>query len=379
MNCTEHQNYIDYDAHQDILTEHRELKQRLNRLLLDARKNENTFRRFQGVELQLLGCRSLPELIQMLIHHGHATMGWDYFSVYLHDVDYEISQSLNQMGVQPDDRQVLILTNEINRLSELFAGSSLPSLGPYDETIHDSLFPNKDKALVSVAILPLARGDRLMGYLNLGSTDKNRFQQGAATDFLEHLAAVIAVCLETSIIQERLKHAGLTDGLTGVNNRRYFDQRLIEEVARSLRTRQKLSCLFIDIDYFKKINDTYGHTFGDLVLQGVAKLIRGQLRGADVVARYGGEEFAVLLAQSGRDLALEIAERIRRSVEGGRFDSVDGKCADVSVSIGIGTSGLTDVVGNPIELGERLVNMADDALYRAKREGRNRVVGATSR
>jgi len=378
MNCTEQHNYTEHEAHQDIHAEHNELKRRLNRLLLDARKNESTFRRFQGVELQLLGCRSLPELIQMLIHHGYATMGWDEFTVYLLDVNYEISQMLNQMGITPDDRRALILANEINRLTELLGDPIVPKLGPYEETIHAELFPNNANTLASTAILPLARGDRLMGFLNLGSTDKNRFQQGTATDFLEHLAAVVAVCLETSIVQERLKHAGLTDGLTGVNNRRYFDQRLVEEVARSLRTRQKLSCLFIDIDYFKNINDTYGHPFGDIVLQKVAKLIRGQLRSSDVVARYGGEEFAVLLAQAGRDLSLEIAQRIRRSVEDARFDLAEGKCARVSISIGIGTSELTDDMGNPIELGERLVNLADNALYRAKHEGRNRVVTATS-
>ena len=377
MNCTEQKNPTDHQAHQDLLSEHKELKRRLNRLLLDARKNENTFRRFQSVELQLLGCRSLPELMQMLVHHGHATMGWDEFTVYLLDENYEISQMLSQMGIAPDDRRVLILANEINHLIEHLGDSTTPKLGLYEEAIHGELFPDAT-TLASVAILPLARGDRLMGFLNLGSMERNRFQQGAATDFLEHLAAVIAVCLETSIIQERLKHAGLTDGLTRVNNRRYFDQRLIEEVARSLRTRQKLSCLFIDIDYFKKINDTYGHPCGDLVLQKVAQLIRGQLRSADVVARYGGEEFAVLLAQAGRDLALEIAQRIRRCVENARVDFPDGKVVNVTVSIGIGTSELSDDIGNPIELGERLVNLADDALYRAKHEGRNRVVSATS-
>ncbi len=378
MNFTEHHNYADHEAHHGLLAEHNELKRRLNRLLLDARKNESTFRRFQGVELQLLGCRSLPELIQMLNHHGHETMGWDEFTVYLLDVNFEITHLLNQMGITPDDRKVLILTNEIDHLTELLGDSNAPRLGFYDEAIHGELLPNKTKPLSSTAILPLARGDRLMGFLNLGSTDKERFQQGTATDFLEHLAAVIAVCLETSIIQERLKPAGLTDGLTGVNNRRYFDQRLIEEVARSLRTRQKLSCLFIDIDHFKKVNDTYGHPFGDLVLQKVAKLIRGQLRSTDVVARYGGEEFAVLLAQAGRDLALEIAQRIRRSVEDARFDLAERGSVSVSVSIGVGTSELPDLMGNPLELGERLVNLSDDALYRAKHEGRNRVVSATS-
>ena len=378
MNFTEHHKYADHEAHHGLLAEHNELKRRLSRLLLDARKNENTFRRFQGVELQLLGCRSLPELIQMLNHHGHETMGWDEFTVYLLDVNFEIRHLLNQMGITPDDRKVLILANEIDHMTELVGDSNAPRLGFYDEAIHGELLPNNTKPLSSTAILPLARGDRLMGFLNLGSTDKERFQQGTATDFLEHLAAVIAVCLETSIIQERLKHAGLTDGLTGVNNRRYFDQRLIEEVARSLRTRQKLSCLFIDIDHFKKVNDTYGHPFGDLVLQKVAKLIRGQLRSTDVVARYGGEEFAVLLAQAGRDLALEIAQRIRRSVEDARFDLAERGSVSVSVSIGVGTSELPDLIGNPLELGERLVNLSDDALYRAKHEGRNRVVSATS-
>ena len=359
---------------QDVLNENRGLKRKLNTLLSDARKNENTLRRFQSLELRLLGCHSLSELMQMLVHHSHKTFGWDRVTMMLHDRDYEIRRLLEQMGGYADNRRELILVDKVDSLVRLYGTPRRPRLGAYNSSTHGHMFPGAEKPLASVAILPLERGGRLLGSLNLGSADGTRFQKGTATDFLEHLSAVIAVCVETTLIQERLKHAGLTDALTGVSNRRYFDQRLIEEVARSLRSNQKLSCLFIDVDHFKQINDTYGHPVGDLALQDVAKLIRGQLRSTDVVARYGGEEFAVLLAQANNDLAVDIAERIRDSVDSWDFRVLASQRANVTVSIGVATLEFTSPEDDPRELGQELVNVADNALYRAKREGRNRVI-----
>jgi two-component system, cell cycle response regulator len=119
-----------------------------------------------------------------------------------------------------------------------------------------------------------------------------------ATNFIEWLAAVASVCLENVANNERLKHIGLTDALTGVHNRRYFDQRLREEVDRALRKGQPLSCLLVDVDHFKHVNDKHGHLIGDAVLREVAEQIKDQLRLSDAMARYGGEEFAVLLVQT---------------------------------------------------------------------------------
>lgn len=356
-----------------LVVENRYLSQRLKTLVQEARKNESTLRRFQSLELRLLGCHSLYELLEMLLHHGCETFGWDSASLVLKDPDYEIGRLVDQSPAPADQYDHLRLVDSLDAPGTDFGTELSPRLGVFDPHRHRRLFPEQDLPLGSVASLPLVRGGQLIGGLNLGSIDGKRFQPDAATDFMEHLAAVMAVCIETSIAQERLKYAGLTDALTGVNNRRYFDQRLVEETARSLRSRQRLSCIFIDIDHFKHVNDTYGHPIGDKVLQGVAQRIREQIRSADVVARFGGEEFALLLVQTGQELAADVAERIRGVVAAGPIHPDANHVVPVTISLGVGTLHPEQHDADVHVLGMRLVEAADQALYRAKQGGRNRV------
>ncbi len=143
----------------------------------------------------------------------------------------------------------------------------------------------------------MRRGE-LLGALNLGSVEPTRFTVEMATDFLDRLRQILAVCLENTINFELLRRTSLIDTLTGVNNRRFFEQRLGEEIDRAGRSGEPLACLFLDIDHFKRVNDTYGHQTSDLVLAEVASQIRSQLRNNDVLARYGGEEFVALLSST---------------------------------------------------------------------------------
>jgi diguanylate cyclase (GGDEF)-like protein len=228
--------------------------------------------------------------------------------------------------------------------------------------------------VASVALLPIRRHGRLFGSYNLGSSSPARFPRNAASDFLHHLAAVIAACLEIGVTRDRLRHLGLADALTGVNNRRFFDQRLPEEIARACRGGFPLSCLFIDVDYFKNFNDRYGHQAGDHALRGVAELVRSLLRRSDILARYGGEEFAALLPETGQDAAAVISERVRSRIESARFAVAGGLNAAVTVSIGVATLDRDMSDPESAGLGVRLVQAADRGVYRAKTGGRNRVV-----
>jgi diguanylate cyclase (GGDEF)-like protein len=221
-----------------------------------------------------------------------------------------------------------------------------------------------------------------VGSLNLGSLRPDRFTPGMATNFIEWLAAVASVCLENVANNERLKHIGLTDALTGVHNRRYFEQRLREEVDRALRKGSPLSCLLVDLDHFKRVNDRHGHLIGDVVLREVSEQIKDQLRLSDAMARYGGEEFAVLLVQTNAITARAIAERIRERIAGQVFKLPDGTELSVTISIGVATL-MEELRGADVDARARdLVGRADSALYSAKRSGRNRVMaayGATTR
>ena len=168
-----------------------------------------------------------------------------------------------------------------------------------------------------------------------------------------------------------LEHESLTDPLTGTYNRRYLERRLKEEVLRARTLNLPLSVLLIDIDNFKTINDTHGHQVGDRVLSCVGERIGKTVRAADIVARYGGDEILVITPDTGLPSATQLAERLRRVV--GESLAFPGGCVaakSVSCAVSIGVATLDTVDGDMLTL----LSDVDNALYRAKRDGRNRVV-----
>jgi len=175
--------------------------------------------------------------------------------------------------------------------------------------------------------------------------------------------------------QSKLEEQSITDGLTGLKNRRLFDERLTEEFGRAQRYADPVSLIMIDLDHFKQVNDRYGHQMGDLVLREAAATIRASIRDPDICARYGGEEFAVILPKTHVAGAMAVAERIWRELgkriyhqtitEGGR-----GVPADVRITASIG---LAFFPAPEITSAELLVKFTDEALYQAKRSGRNTI------
>ena len=164
--------------------------------------------------------------------------------------------------------------------------------------------------------------------------------------------------------------------LTGWHNRRYLQVRLGEELARARRHKLPLSCLFIDIDHFKAVNDNFGHHAGDLVLAECAHRIDAQVRSSDVAARYGGEEFVILLPDTTQQDAERLAGRILAAVSGSPVAIPDAPPINVTVSIGVASIRPATVEGESKTIGERLLKMADLAMYSAKSSGRNCVRSA---
>jgi diguanylate cyclase (GGDEF)-like protein/PAS domain S-box-containing protein len=164
-----------------------------------------------------------------------------------------------------------------------------------------------------------------------------------------------------------LEQLAATDTLTGLATRRRLHEMADNELARARRTGGPLSLVMVDIDHFKSINDRFGHETGDRVLAGVAELLRNELRSIDLAARWGGEEFCLLLPDTNPQAALEVAERLRAAVELMPADAPDGSAIAVTASFGVATSGYREA-----DL-HQLVDAADQAMYRAKHEGRNRV------
>jgi diguanylate cyclase (GGDEF)-like protein len=299
----------------------------------------------------------------------------DAVRLVLADPEHQITGLLDDLGIKARQYPELRLLSDIEVVCGRLSRQHAPWLGPWQQQLHGRLLPQR--GLRSLAYLPLSRGE-IQGGLVLGSRDVRRFTADHATDFLNRFAVVAALCLENGINRERLRLSGLTDGLTGLYNRRYLEMRLAAEVARARRHEQPLSCLFFDADHFKQVNDTHGHAVGDLALVTLAGSIRRQLRAGDLATRYGGEEIAVLLPHTElRDAAL-LAERIRSRIAAKPLRLPGGDQLQLTVSIGV-----AELQDDPNldhrALAAQLLEQADQALYRAKQGGRNRVTCATPR
>lgn len=212
----------------------------------------------------------------------------------------------------------------------------------------------------------------IMTYLLFKEKNLLEFELLISYWIISYLAGYIAFYTirflrEREILFDKYKSESMIDGLTGLNNFRQFDE-IFNCLVNDLSTRiQNLSLLYIDIDFFKKINDTYGHYEGDFVLKELGIILKNYTRSYDTVSRNGGEEFTVLLPDCKLNRAIEIAERIRKSVEENEFTLTSGEVTKLTISIGV--SSYKDTTNDPF----LLIEDADKALYRAKKSGRNKV------
>jgi len=214
-----------------------------------------------------------------------------------------------------------------------------------------------------LAVVPLLYQARSMGVLMVCSDDPHRIWQENELLLLRTVADQVAVAVNHARLFTQMQQLALTDGLTGCVNRRSFEMQLERDLLLATRMRQPLSLIMLDIDYFKRVNDTYGHDAGDAALRFLADVLRDELRGVDTAARYGGEEFAVILPQAGLEGALIVAERLRLRLETTEVPGI----GHITGSFGLATF--------PLHANSRdqLVGAADRALYEAKHEGRNRI------
>ena len=364
----------------DLAAENESLRARMAWLMEQAERNHEIMRRHQAFDLEIVGCDNFPKLVGAIFSSLPVISDLDIVTLSLVDEEADIQTVMNVLGVDfAEFPQLHFVTSEaalgfVPSRSPAFTGPPKPLLGPYSPALHQAMFPHPPAGLQSIALVPLLRNRRLIGSLNLGSLDPTRFTPALGTDFVEHMASIIAICLENVISNEMLKYIGLTDSLTGVYNRRYIDRRLVEEIGRARRQAYRVSCMYIDLDHFKQVNDTHGHQAGDEVLREVATRIKAEMRMSDALGRIGGEEFVVLLIDSDLESSIAVAQRIREGISATPFQLSSGATIPLSVSIGVAT--LDDFErDHAIEgVAHELVAHADSALYRAKAEGRNRVV-----
>lgn len=328
-----------------------------------ANQNERILRRFQAFELQLLAVSDLAALLDTLLGVSLNHFQLDAVELLLFDPDGALRELL------PPE-----LCEQWPDLHWLDTDAALGVLYPAQQVRLESPPPPlvfRGRALRSVALLPLVRQGYLVGSLHFGSFAAQRFSADKSTDFINHLASIVAHCVENGVNRERLHRLSLIDSLTRVGNRRAFNQALDREIARAVRQGEPLTVALIDLDHFKQINDRFGHPTGDRALRVVAQEVAALLRKTDHVCRYGGEEFALVLPNCPAELALEVAERIRRCIAALQLRSDRGDPFALTLSLGVTCWPVE--AGAPEGLAEHLVALADSAVYRAKSGGRNRV------
>lgn len=213
--------------------------------------------------------------------------------------------------------------------------------------------------------VPLKEKNRMIGFLLLGEKMESSHE---FTDYEKNIIENIASLAAIAINNSQLLEMSTTDIMTHLKLKHYFFTLLMErlDTINSSDSKDYLSILMLDIDFFKKVNDTYGHAAGDIVLEEVARIIKSCTRNVDTAARYGGEEFVVMFNNTTPSAAMTIAERIRKLVED-KVILYDGQNIEVTISIGVSSYNFDN------ESAKSIVERADNALYESKRNGRNRV------
>jgi diguanylate cyclase (GGDEF)-like protein len=240
-------------------------------------------------------------------------------------------------------------------ITRMDADPPIQELGEFDLRVFGRYF----------LIVPIVHQGELLGLMHLCE----KTIDGEFTDRDLRLIKVFALQLGVAVKNAQLYEQAITDGMTKLYLHRYFKQRLFDEIKRAARFKRNLAIVMIDVDHFKKFNDSYGHQLGDEVLRRVAVIMRRAVRTHDLPVRYGGEEFALVLPETDMVGAMAVAERVRRSVEADHLES-QGKTIKVTASFGVAV-----FPDSALEM-ETLIKAADSALYVSKENGRNRVTPA---
>ncbi len=252
-----------------------------------------------------------------------------------------------------------------------------------EDTTHDPRYlhykgeKSGDGSFVS---LPLLVSDVVVGVLNVSHVQQNAFTNNDL-ESLKSVGSQIALAYERSRLYTRIKELSITDELTGLYNRRHFQNVLNLEWKRALRFNRPMALMMIDVDFFKKYNDTFGHLKGDEALKKLARILFEHVREVDTVARFGGEEFVILLPDTSLSDAIVVAEKLRALVERGTRNLENIAEPSITISVGVSAYPASRSAPSPwgaggadpaiIKSEEDLLNEADKALYQSKDKGRN--------
>ncbi|MBI3398031.1 MAG: diguanylate cyclase [Deltaproteobacteria bacterium] len=340
-------------------------------ILRKMRTETAEFTAFYELSKKLSSTLKFGEILDIALNSSKEIVDYDMAAFILREGS-EALKVVSAKGLKASD-----VMHKIFKTDESIAGLVIKngkplSFSDFQEGKRDiQIFPGIFLPIRSVICLPLLVKDGPIGVFIMASKKENLFSS-YETKIFEVVATNTAVALSNARAYLQMEKMATIDGLTGLLNHRFFQERLSHEIERAERYKERLSLLLVDIDYFKKVNDTYGHPAGDKILKDISKILVSAIRSVDAAARYGGEEFAIVLVNTAGRGALDTAERIRKIIENNEFDI---GAAFIKVTASIGVSAFPDDTGLLDDGGSQrlLISKADSALYTAKREGRNRV------
>jgi diguanylate cyclase (GGDEF)-like protein len=307
---------------------------------------------------------NLDEVVEEILNIVQRTLGYRFFSLFILKKSGfisllgEIKEGEKIKYAEPKEEQRMGVLNVV-----MSRGKPVRIIDLSQDRHYES---GADEMKALMAVPMISRG-KVIGAMETCSTRVGAFLE-QDEKILSILAGSAALAIENALLHKKTEELTIVDELTGLYNYRYFTRKLKTEVRRAERYAQPLSLLMVDIDWFKRYNDTYGHLFGNLVLQDLALRIKESVREVDEVCRYGGEEFVVILPQTKKEDAQMIGERIRQRVGGADFID-DQESARVSITVSVGVASYPENGRTSKELTEKM----DQALYLAKGEGKNLV------
>ena len=309
----------------------------------------------------------LKSLLEYILNQAIQITGAEKGSIMLYDIEKNLLTIRVLAGLKDRAYQKKVNNNEVEcksfRPGEGIAGRVFQTGRPIvvDEARENSMFIDPDTSYVrNIACIPMLVYSDVIGVINV----TNKLDNSGFSDVDMELLKAVTDQAAVAINKAQLWEMAVTDSLTGLFVRRYFMAKFQEELHRAERYKKLLSVVMVDLDHFKKVNDTYGHTDGDRALNMVARFLQNNLRDIDIIGRYGGEEFVILLPEADKEEAYLVSERLRKQLA----ELKDEDLPQMTISLGIAS--YPDDGAN-VEL---LIRKADTAMYEAKQAGRNKVV-----
>lgn len=340
-----------------------------SRLKRDVTMMQQELSFFKQVSNDLASSLELGEILSRIMEKVKAMIKAEAWSVLL--IDKETGELVFE---KTSTRKTREMQKTRMKLGEGIAGwvarEGIPVVVP--DVSKDERFMGKiDKAVLfqtkSLICVPMTIKNEVLGVLEfVNKTTGDPFNR-EDLDLLMRLVDLTAVAVERTSLYQKMTELALTDDLTKLFNSRYLNRTIDIEIQRSTRYKTSVSLIFMDIDYFKRINDQYGHLIGSKVLVEMGQLLLKSLRSVDIVARYGGDEFVIVLPQTTPSAAAVIAERMRKSIEQNTFLKKEGFALKLTASFGVAS------YPESARSKEELIKIADEAMYSVKHQTRNAV------